>query len=72
VRLWLFILAYNLWNLLRRLGLPKAIKVWSPRSPSAEGHSAQGKLIKIGGRLVRHARRPRWHRGWLKWLCRER
>jgi hypothetical protein len=50
VRLWLFILAYNLGNLLRRLGLPKAIKDWSLRS-------VQVKLIKIGGRLVRHARR---------------
>ena len=50
VRLTLFILAYNLGNLLRRLGLPKAIKNWSLRS-------VQIKLIKIGGRLVRHARR---------------
>jgi hypothetical protein len=50
VRLCLFILAYNLGNLLRRLGLPKAIKNWSLRS-------VQVKLIKIGGRLVRHARR---------------
>jgi len=50
VRLFIFILAYNLGNLLRRLGLPKAIKDWSLRS-------VQVKLIKIGGRLVRHARR---------------
>ena len=50
VRLWLFILAYNLGNFLRRLYLPKAIKHWSLRS-------LQVKLIKIGGRLVRHARR---------------
>jgi hypothetical protein len=50
VRLFLFVLAYNLGNLLRRLGLPKAIKDWSLRS-------VQVKLIKIGGRLVRHARR---------------
>ena len=50
VRLWLFVLAYNLGNFLRRLGLPKAIKGWSLRS-------VQVKLIKIGGRLVRHARR---------------
>jgi len=42
VRLLLFILAYNLGNLLRRLGLPKAIKDWSLRS-------VQVKLIKIGG-----------------------
>ena len=50
VRLWLFILAYNLGNFLRRLCLPKAIKDWSLRS-------LQVKLIKIGGRLVRHVRR---------------
>jgi hypothetical protein len=50
VRLALFVLAYNLGNLLRRLALPRAIKDWSLRS-------VQVKLIKIGGRLVRHARR---------------
>jgi hypothetical protein len=50
VRLLLFILAYNLGNFLRRLALPEAVKDWSLRS-------LQVKLIKIGGRLVRHARR---------------
>ena len=50
VRLWLFILAYNLGNSLRRLCLPKAVKHWSLQS-------LQVKFIKIGGRLVRHARR---------------
>jgi hypothetical protein len=50
VRLQLFILAYNLGNFLRRLGLPKAIEDWSLRS-------LQLKLIKIGGWVVRHARR---------------
>ena len=50
MRLALFILAYNLGNLLRRLCLPRAVKHWSLRS-------LQVKLIKIGGRLVRHARR---------------
>jgi len=50
VRLWLFILAYNLGNFLRRLGLPREVKEWSLRS-------LQVKLIKIGGRMVRHARR---------------
>ena len=50
VRLALFILAYNLGNLLRRLCLPRAVKHWSLRS-------LQVKLIKIRGRLVRHARR---------------
>jgi len=49
VRLQLFVLAYNLGNFLRRLGLPNAIKDWSIRS-------LQMKLIKIGGRIVRHAR----------------
>jgi hypothetical protein len=49
VRLQLFILAYNLGNFLRRLGLPKAVKDWSLRS-------LQLKLIKIGGRVVCHAR----------------
>jgi hypothetical protein len=50
VRLALFVLAYNLGNFLRRLALPKAFKDWSL-------HSLQLKLIKIGGRVVRHARR---------------
>lgn len=50
VRLQLFILAYNLGNFLRRLGLPKAVKGWSLQS-------LQLKLIKIGGRITRHARR---------------
>jgi len=50
VRLWLFILAYNLGNFLRRLALPAPVRDWSLRS-------VQVKLIKMGGRLVRHARR---------------
>jgi hypothetical protein len=50
VRLGLFILAYNLGNLVRRLVLPEAIKRWSLTS-------LQTRLIKTGGRLVRHARR---------------
>jgi hypothetical protein len=49
VRLQLFVLAYNLGNFLRRLCLPKTINDWSLRS-------IQVKLIKIGGRIVRHAR----------------
>jgi len=48
--LWLFILAYNLGNFVRRLALPEGIKHWSLTS-------IQTRLIKIGGRLVRHARR---------------
>lgn len=50
VRLQLFILAYNLGNFLRRLGLPESVKDWSLQS-------LQLKLIKTGGRMVRHARR---------------
>jgi Transposase DDE domain group 1 len=50
VRLQLFILAYNLGNVLRRLTLPKAVMEWSLRS-------VQLKLVKTGARLVRHARR---------------
>src|ERR687895_2237073 len=50
VRLWLFILAYNLGNLMRRLALPEAIKHWTLTS-------LQTRLIKTGGRLVHHARR---------------
>ena len=49
VRLWLFVLAYNLGNFMRRLTLPESVKHWSLRS-------VQTKLIKMGGRLVRHAR----------------
>ena len=50
VRLGLFILAYNLGNFVRRLALPEAMKRWSLTS-------LQTRLIKTGGRLVRHARR---------------
>jgi hypothetical protein len=49
VRLQLAVLAYNLGNLGRRLGLPKRIKTWSLRS-------LQQRLMKTGGRLVKHAR----------------
>ena len=48
-RLKLFIMAYNLGNFLRTLVLPDGIKHWSLRS-------IQLKLIKIGGRLIKHAR----------------
>ncbi len=54
VRLSLFVLAYNLGNFLRRLCLPKAFKHWSLRS-------VQVKLIKMGGRPVRHSRRLVFH-----------
>ena len=50
VRLWLSIPAREVGNFLRPSGLPKAVKYWSLRS-------LQVKFIKIGGRLVRHARR---------------
>ncbi len=49
VRLQLFILVYNLGNFLCRLCLLKAINDWSLRS-------LQVKLIKMGGRIMRHAR----------------
>ena len=49
VRLQLSVLAYNLGNLWRGLGLPKRIKSWSLSS-------LQHRLLKTGGRLVRHAR----------------
>ena len=41
--------AYNLGNLWRRLGLPPRIKSWSLRS-------LQQRLVKTGGRLIKHAR----------------
>ena len=49
VRLWLSVLAYNLGNLWRRLVLPKKIGNWSLTS-------LQQRLVKTGGRLVKHAR----------------
>lgn len=49
VRLWLSVLAYNLGNLWRRLALPSRIDNWSLTS-------LQQRLVKTGGRLVKHAR----------------
>jgi hypothetical protein len=49
VRLWLSLIAYNLGNLWRRLVLPKKIGTWSLTS-------LQQRLVKTGGRLVKHAR----------------
>ena len=49
VRLWLSVIAYNLGNLWRRLALPQRIKSWSLTS-------LQQRLVKTGGRLVKHAR----------------
>jgi len=48
-RLKLFVLAYNSGNFLRTLVLPKKIKHWSLKT-------IQLKLIKTGGRLIKHAR----------------
>ena len=42
-------LSYNLGNLWRRLELPRRIKSWSLTS-------LQQRLMKTGGRLVKHAR----------------
>ena len=49
VRLWLSVIAYNLGNLWRRLALPRRIDGWSLTS-------LQQRLVKTGGRLVKHAR----------------
>jgi hypothetical protein len=49
VRLWLSVMAYNLGNLWRRLVLPRRIDNWSLTS-------LQQRLVKTGGRLIKHAR----------------
>ncbi len=49
VRLWLSLIAYSLGNLWRRPVLPKRIENWSLTS-------LQQRLVKTGGRLVKHAR----------------
>jgi len=49
VRLWLSLIAYNLGNLWRRLVLPRKIENWSLTI-------LQQRLVKTGGRLVKHAR----------------
>ena len=48
-RLQLHVLAYNLGNFLRRIALPASVKHWSLTT-------LRDKLIKIGGKMVRHAR----------------
>jgi hypothetical protein len=48
VRLALSVIAYNLGNLWLRLGLPKRIDTWSLTS-------LQQRLMKTGGRLIKHA-----------------
>jgi Transposase DDE domain group 1 len=49
VRLWLSVIAYNLGNLWWRLALPLRVGNWSLSS-------LQQRLVKTGGRLVKHAR----------------
>jgi Transposase DDE domain group 1 len=49
VRLWLSVIAYNLGDQWRWLVLPKRIDNWSLTS-------LQQRLVKAGGRLVKHAR----------------
>ncbi len=49
VRLQLHVLAYNLGNFLRWLGLPASVKHWTPTT-------LREKLLKIGAKMVRHAR----------------
>ena len=48
-RLRLSVVTDNLGNLWRKLGLPRRIKSWSQTS-------LQHRLMKTGGRLVKHAR----------------
>ena len=49
MRLWPSVIAYNLANLWRRLALPKGVEKWSLTS-------LQQRLVKTGGRLMKHAR----------------
>ena len=49
MRLQLFALAYNFANFLRRLALPNGVQHWSLTT-------LREKLIKIGAKIVRHAR----------------
>jgi hypothetical protein len=49
VRLWLSVIAYNLGNLWWRLVLPLRVGRWSLTS-------LQQRLVKTGGRLIKHAR----------------
>ncbi len=49
VRLWLSVIAYNQGNLWRRPVLPRRVDGWSLTS-------LQQRLVKIGDRLIKHAR----------------
>ena len=48
-RFQLFALAYNLGYFLRRLALPRSVKLWSLTT-------LREKLIKIGAKIVRHSK----------------
>jgi hypothetical protein len=50
VRLHLFVLAYNMGNFLRQAVLPRAVRHWTLTT-------LREKLIKIGAKVVRHARK---------------
>ena len=50
VRLFLFILAYNLANFLRQAVLPPSVRHWTLTT-------LKEKLIKIGAKVVKHSRR---------------
>ena len=54
VRLLLFVLAYNLGNYLRQAVLPRSVSHWSLTT-------LREKLIKIGAKVVTHARRVIFH-----------
>lgn len=50
VRLFLFILAYNLGNFLRQMVLPRSVRHWTLTT-------LKEKLIKIGAKVVKHSRK---------------
>ena len=50
VRLFLFVLAYNLGNFLRQAVLPRSVSHWTLTT-------LREKLIKIGAKVVTHARK---------------
>ena len=54
VRLWLFVLAYNLGNFMRRLTLPESVKHWSLRSVQTK----RGGLVCLNSA----ARFDKWNR----------
>jgi hypothetical protein len=50
VRLFLFVLAYNMGNFLRQTALPRSVRHWTLTT-------LREKLIKIGAKVVCHARK---------------